>query len=266
MKYIVHQHRAAITVAASSTDPLYPAANLLKATQRLRWAAASSAVTSATLSGTLQDATLPLPPPPGVGATADTTYTGVVVSGVFAATVTIDVFEAGNWPVMISPPGLETKVFTDPMTGAKTWWFTFAEQPGSTAGGFVLTLSKASGSTISASNIFVGHSRALTGVRYPMSEGLIDTSVVIQLADGSLYAKYRPSLRTFDCEAMETIAVASQFLRDAAKIGGHTAAWHLAPNLTDDFYVQAQFDRSMPVATHAGPNISMIRFNLREVI
>ena len=268
MRYLVPQYNAVTTAFATSANALHPAANLILATQRLRWEAVDGTVFSASIFGTLQDAGYALPPIPGTGTTVETSYTDLVLSGVFADSVTLQTYIPGGGGAHETPPGLITETFTDPVSGSKTWWFSFDERPGSTDGGYWLTIGKAAGETytLSASNIFIGHSGTLTGVRYPLDEGIVDTSIVVPLADGSLYTKYRPTLRTFSGQALETRAVASQFLRDAARIGGRATAFHLAPALDDQFYVQAQFGGQMPQSSHALPTLSSLSFTLREVI
>lgn len=267
MKYLIPQYNAAVTVSASNQNALYPASNLTLATRRLKWVAASSAYDNATLAVDIAAAGYPVPPPPGAGSSTDTTYTDVVLSGVFADLVSIQVY--GPWPTLVTPIGLTTETITDPAGSGDTWWFSFPtnEQPGGTGGGCVLTVARAPANlyVLSATNLWIGHADTLTGVRYPLDEQLEDTSIVLPLADGSLYTRFRPTLRTFSGSALETRLVASQFLRACARIGSRATCFHLAPALDDQFYVQGQFPR-MPTVSHALPTLSSVSFAVREVL
>lgn len=269
MRYLIRQYNAVCTVTANTENPAHPAANLIRETRRLRWEAASASWQAVTLGVEIMAGSYPVPPIPGSGGSADTTYTDVVLSGVVADQVSLEVYVAGSWPTTRTPTGLVTTTYLDPASNTKTWWFSFPsdQQPGGTFGGFVLTAAKAPETVpvLSATNLFVGHSGQLLGVRYPLDEQLESTSISIQLADGSLYSKFRPSLRTFSGEALAARADISAFMRDAAIILGRPTAFHLAEGLDDQFYVQAQFSQP-PAASHALPTLSTARFWLREVI
>lgn len=242
---IILPPKSIASVTASSAHADYPASSLLRESPKLRWIAASSSVTSATLTWT-------------VTGPVDT----VVLHHAVAATVTLQYYTGGTWA---TPPGLDAEEYDDPLfSGYTTHWLTFTALSGSVQ--LRLTLTQAGTSTIRAANLLAGSAVTVDGVVYPLQESLLDTSIRTPLLNGEEYYLKRdvPRIFTGNVLADRAATVRALLLDIGRRYGATPCAVQLAPPWGEDFFVYGRL--GMPQASHILPTYSQAAFELREMV
>lgn len=221
------------------------AANLLLESPKRIWRAASSSVTSATLTWSI---TGPV----------DT----VVLHHAVANAATLEYYTGSAWA---TPPGIDAADYDDPLfSGYTTHWLTFTALTGSVQ--LRLTLTQAGTSTIRAANLLAGSAVTVDGVVYPLQEGLIDTSIRTPLLNGEEYYHKRDVPRMFSGSVLADRAatVRALMLDIGRRYGATPCAVQLAPPWGDDFMVYGRL--GMPRAAHAWPTYSSASFELVELM
>lgn len=233
------------SVTASSAHADFPGSELLRESPKRRWIAASSSVTSATLTWSI---TGPV----------DT----VVLHHAVANAATLEYYTGAAWA---SPPGLDAAYYDDPLFPTyTTHWLTFTALTGSVQ--LRLTLTQAGTSTIRAANLLAGSAVTVDGVVYPLQEGLIDTSIRTPLLNGEEYYLKRdiPRMFTGSVLADRAVTVRALMLDIGRRYGSTPCAVQLAPPWGDDFMVYGRL--GMPQASHAWPTYSSASFELVELM
>lgn len=233
------------SLTADSANASYPAANLLLESPKRIWIAASSSVTSATLTWSI---TGPV----------DT----VVLHHAVADTVTLEYYTGSTWA---TTPGLDAEEYDDPLfSGYTTHWLTFTALSGSVQ--LRLTLTQAGTSAIRAANLLAGSAVAVDGVVYPLQESLLDTSIRTQLLNGEEYYLKRDVPRMFSGSVLADRAatVRALMLDIGRRYGSTPCAVQLAPPWGDDFMVYGRL--GTPQASHILPTYSQAAFELREMV
>jgi len=233
-------------LSASSTDAIKPVANLLHSSGAIFWRAATAAVTSATL---------------------DLTVTGPVdalcLHACAAGTVGLQMWSGSAW---VSVPGIVVDEVSNSYPGGMaSHWFTFTSLAGTVR--MLLTLTRHSSAVaIQAGCLAVGRQTTVTGVQYPLTEGLVDTSLQLTMSDGSLNYRPRARWRTFAGTVLTDRATGvPAMMNDVVRTyGAQPLAVHLLPGGEDRYFVWGRFD--MPQASHAWPTYGQVGFAITEVL
>ena len=241
MRMLLPPPLSAITLGASSEHASHPVTRLLEETPRLRWEAASSSVTSASVS-----------------ATSSSAITALVVTGAVCSDCGLTV--SGG----VAPAGLTKQTITDPYTGKKAFWFTFTSISAATT--LVATVTRMGTTTISAAQLLVGATGAYTGVQYPVQEGLVDSSVITPMSDGTVHVRQRAIGRTFAAAIRQTTTVVRSFLRTSRAIGRQATMFHLSETTDpEQWLVYGRFS-ALPQGTHDLPTLSVVQFAIEEAV
>jgi hypothetical protein len=233
------------SLTADSANASYPAANLLRESPKRIWRADSDAVTSATLTWS-------------INGPVDT----VVLHHVVADTATLEYYTGATWA---SPPGLDVAYYDDPLFPTyTTHWRMFTALTGSVQ--LRLTLTQTGTSTIRAACLLAGSAVTVDGVVYPLQESLLDTSIRTPLLNGEEYYLKRdvPRMFTGSVLADRAATVRALLLDIGRQYGATPCAVQLAPPWGDDFLVYGRL--GAPQATHAWPTYSQAAFELREMV
>ncbi|MDX9833008.1 MAG: hypothetical protein RBU35_22250 [Anaerolineae bacterium] len=230
----------AITLGASSEHASHPVTRLLEETPRLRWQSASSSVTSA-----------------GVSVTCTQAVTSLVITGAVCTDCGLSV---GGGAV----PGITKQTVTDPYTGKKGFWFTFTSVSALTT--ITATFTQLGSSTISAEQLLVGATGEYTGVQYPVAEGLVDSSVITPMSDGTIHVRQRPIGRAFAAGIRQTTAVIRSFLRTSRGIGRQATMFHLSETTDPEQWLVYGRFAALPQGSHDLPTLSVVQFSIEEAV
>ena len=231
---------SAIAVGATSEHGSYPVTNLLDETPRLRWEAVNATVTSAAVSVSCSQAT-----------------TALVVTGAVCNTCGITVSGA-------APAGRVVTSGTDPYTGKKWFWFTFDSLAAATP--IVVTFTQTGTSRIGAEQLLVGATGVYTGVQYPVSQGLVDSSVITPMSDGTIHVRQRAIGRTFAAGLRGTTAMIRSFLQTSRGIGRQATMFNLCETTDpEQWMVYGRFS-ALPQGTHDLPTLSVVQFAIEEAV
>lgn len=233
------------SVTASSEDWVATDDRLLLESPKLGWAAASAAVSSASLTWTV---TGPV--------------NTVVLHHAVADTVTLEYYTGTIWT---TPPGLTSSSHADPLSPShETHWFSFTALTGSVVLRLICT--QLDTNIITATNLLAGLAVTVTGVLYPLQESLLDTSIRTPLLNGEEYYRKRDVARVFSGTALSDRAstVRALLLDIGRRHGSKPVAVQLAPPWGDDFVVYGRL--GMPQAAHILPTYSQAAFELREMV
>ena len=228
-----------ITLAATSERTSHPVEFLLEETPRLRWSAVDATVASASVTVSCAQA---------VSSLVDT---GAVCADC-AATV------GGG-----TPPG-HAKLTTTDSAGKKSFWFTFTPVAGLTSP--VVMSTRSGATTISAEQLLVGATGEYTGVQYPVAEGLVDSSVITTMSDGTMHVRKRAAARTFAATLRAPSTVCRSFLQTSRGVGRSATMFNLCTTVdADKWMVYGRFS-SLPQGTHDLPTLSVVQFAIEEVL
>ena len=231
-------------ITASSEHATYPDDHLLLPRPRVVWQAASGAVTSATLTCTL---TGPV----------DT----VVLLGAVAATAVLEVWTGSAWA---APAGLEAADYADTYQATTGWWWHCTALTGSVQ--LRITLTQSGAATIRAALLVAGTQVAVPGVQYPVAEGLVDSSVITTMSDGTVHVRKRAAARTFAATLRATRDVCRSFLQTSRGIGRTATMFNLCTTVdADKWMVYGRFS-SLPQGTHDLPTLSVVQFAIEEAL
>lgn len=139
-----------------------------------------------------------------------------------------------------SVPGLVQDDIADTSGNALTsHWFTFTELTGAWTLRLTLTRRTAGTLAIRAGCLAAGKQSTLEGVQYPLSEGLVDTSLLLTMSDGSINYRPRARWRTFGGTILTTRATGvTEMMNDIARVyGAQPLAVHLLPGGGDRYFV-----------------------------
>lgn len=240
---MIHLEPIAITSATSTAggDATYPASNLLLDPAETYARSAEDVTTwkvSVVLTGPVSS---------------------LCVLGVVADSLTLTV--GGS-----APAGLTEETIDDPIiVGRTSYWWTFTERTGAQT--FVLTFTRDLADQVARAGVVrAGKIYNTDGVLYPLDEGVDDPTVVLQMADGSLY--HGPQLRTvrtFGVTVRAAKADIATLCDSCRRTGGRTTMWHLAPEWGDRYFVYGRL-AAQPQANHAWPTVSTASLAVREVV
>ena len=229
-----------ITLAATSERTSHPVEFLLEETPRLRWSAVDATVASASVTVSCAQA-----------------VSSLVVTGAVCADCAVTV--GGG-----TPPGHAKLTTTDSYTGKKSFWFTFTPVAGLTS--LVVTFTRSGSTTISAEQLLVGATGEYTGVQYPVAEGLVDSSVITTMSDGTMHVRKRAAARTFAATLRATSAVCRSFLQTSRGVGRSATMFNLCTTVdADKWMVYGRFS-SLPQGTHDLPTLSVVQFAIEEAL
>lgn len=228
-----------ITLAATSERTSHPVEFLLEETPRLRWSAVDDTVASASVAVSCAQA-----------------VSSLVVTGAVCADCAVTV--GGG-----TPPGHAKLTTTDSYTGKKSFWFTFTPVYSLP---LVVMFTRSGAKTISAEQLLVGATGEYTGVQYPVAEGLVDSSVITTMSDGTMHVRKRAAARTFAATLRATSAVCRSFLQTSRGVGRSATMFNLCTTVdADKWMVYGRFS-SLPQGTHDLPTLSVVQFAIEEAL
>lgn len=228
-----------ITLAATSERTSHPVEFLLEETPRLRWSAVDDTVASASVTVSCAQA-----------------VSSLVVTGAVCTDCAVTV--GGG-----TPPG-HAKLTTTDSSGKKSFWFTFTQVAKLTS--IVVTFTRSGSTTISAEQLLVGATGEYTGVQYPVAEGLVDSSVITTMSDGTMHVRKRAAARTFAAALRATSNVCRSFLQTSRGVGRSATMFNLCTTVdADKWMVYGRFS-SLPQGTHDLPTLSVVQFAIEEVL
>ena len=236
------------SLTASSNDPNLPALNLLHESPGVYWRAASDAVTSATVEF---EAVV-------------TAASAVVLHAVQAGTVVLEQWNGSAWA---TPAGLSSEQIVDAYTGSlASWYFRFTALTAGTRRMRLTVPRLAAGKIIQAGCLVFGEEITVTGVQYPLTEGLVDSSIALQMSDGTMNYRPRARWRQFSGTVLtdRAVGVPALLRRVARRFGSIPLAVHLVPDAGDEWFAWGRF--GMPQAAHAWPTLGQVQFTIDEVL
>lgn len=234
------------SLTASSSDINLPVANLLNDSASVYWRAATDAVTSATIEFS-----------------AEGTIDAVCLHSCLVGSATLEWWDGDSWEAV---PGLALDDISNSYTGRASFWWDFSESTGALT--LRLTLTRhASAVAIRAGCLAMGKSVTVTGVQYPLAEGMVDTSLQLTMSDGSINYRPRARWRTFSGTILaDRAAGVPAIMRDVAWVyGSLPMPIHLIPGGGDNYFLWGRL-MDMPAASHAWPTLGQISFSVVEVL
>ena len=142
--------------------------------------------------------------------------------------------------------------------------FTFTQVAKLTS--LVVTFTRSGATTISAEQLLVGATGEYTGVQYPVAEGLVDSSVITTMSDGTMHVRKRAAARTFAAALRATSDVCRSFLQTSRGIGRSATMFNLCTTVdADKWMVYGRFS-SLPQGTHDLPTLSVVQFAIEETL
>lgn len=247
-------------VTASSANSAYPAANLLNESPKKKWQAADTTVTFASIQADVYQATGGLGM---VGIVAESAH--VSISDPNGITWSNVIWSNVIWADV--PDAVEVDVeWVETGDDYKTLWVSFEQFESAVK--ITVELRKTTGNPdiLAAGVLVVGQVVDIPGVKYPLSEGLVDYSIYRQLSNGADYYKRRDIVRTFSGSMILKRDLYFQtFMRGMARVFGMTPFMVLLVDWSMDFVIYGRFQQ-LPSGSHAYLNHSTIDFQLIEVL
>lgn len=246
-----------VSVTASSANNSYPATNLLDRHPKRKWKAASSSVSSATLSVVIQGEA-----------------SGVGLVGIEAESATVYMSDPngivwgnvvwGNVVWATSQGNVSIYTEFDTTQDYATLWVEFPQFDGPVDVQIILQKSPLSTVVLAAGVLVAGEYFEVPGPQYGLVETLVDYSTVRQLSNGATYLKKRDLVREFsgtlrlnrDTEYWQLFR---RYFRDA---GQEPMLFHLT-DADGEWTVYGRLS-AMPTGTHDMPTHSQLTFQIIE--
>lgn len=248
------------SISVTSADALYPVSNLLNNSPKKKWKAASSSVTSATLTiYTLAGASsLAL-----VGIVADSAQ--VTISGPNGI-----IWQNVTWQNVVwdsTPPSISFDyAWYNQGADFAALWVDFPQFTTAVQIDIILQKQVTNHNTLAAGVIVVGDPYKFPNPNYGMTEGLEDYSITRVLSNGAVYYKQRDIVRTFSGGFIIPRADVYRFTKDIGRFYGSTPMMvKLVDSFGEEMVVYARLAQ-MPSISHSYPNECEVSFNFVEVL
>lgn len=256
---IIIKRNAITSISASSADAAYPATNLLNDSPKKKWKAASSSVSYAYLDVVTS------------GTTGALGMVGIVAESVFVTITDPNgiVWQSVVWPAVdwdLPPEGVVVtqEMIDDLANGYQSVWVSFPEFTDPVSIRIELRKTAGTPMILAAGVLHVGQPTEISGVQYPLNEGLEDYSIQRQLSNGATYYKRRDIVRTFSGSIRLQRTEFQSLFRDVARVyGGQPLMIQLAPPWGSEFTVYGRLS-AMPSGAHDMPTHSTIQFQITE--
>jgi len=254
---LVIKNNSVRSVSATSENPNYPASNLLDRHPTRDWKAADASVSSAVIH---------------VDVSGKTGGLGLV--GIVADSAVVDISDPNgivwqnvdwqNVDWISVPQGLHIQTMFEHGNPYSTLWVSFDQFD--SAVDISITLFKDGGSSevLSAGTLVVGEMDEISGMQYPVNDGLKDYSISRPLANGSPWYKKRNIVRTMGGTLRVSRDVFFRFNRDLAQKYGQTPMmWNLMDCAGMEFVMYGRLS-VMPSGAHQGQDRATIDFEITE--